>query len=236
MAELAVFAIITLSVGMQAVAGFGSALIAMALLTPLFGLAVATPLFAAIAVVANLVLAWRYRHDLSWRAVWRIVLGSLVGIPIGVALVEVVDPQIMMVALGLVILAYVAHQVWTPDAPMLRSPAWGVLVGVLGGALGGAFNTGGPPSVMYGTNQRWSPAQFKGNLQAIFISGTLAVLLAHVLAGNITAQVVHLWVYGVAGAVLGVLAGSALDHYIDAERFRWIVLVMLFVLGLSLVF
>ena len=48
-------------------------------------------------------------------------------------------------------------------ATLLRST-----FGFFAGILGGAYNTNGPPVVIYGSLRKWSPATFRATLQGYF--------------------------------------------------------------------
>jgi len=64
----------------QSLSGFGSALVAMAVLPGLLGLRTAIPLVAMIAMSVEATLLLRYRSALNLRAVWRLAVASLIGI------------------------------------------------------------------------------------------------------------------------------------------------------------
>ena len=118
--------------------------------------------------------------------------------------------------------------------PIHKSWAYGV--GFVAGMLGGAYNTAGPPVIIYGNCRRWRPAEFKGNLQGFFVLNSTLVVIGHAVAQNLTPQVwqIYLWVLPAIG--LGLVAGLSLDQYLSPERFRKIVLWLLVLLGLRLIF
>ena len=101
--------------------------------------------------------------------------------------------------------------------------------------LGGAYNTSGPPVVMYGDAQGWPPAEFKSNLQGFFFVTSLFVIAGHALSGNLTREVwiSYLWVLPAIG--LGILLGTLLDGRINPALFRKLVLVLLVVMGARMV-
>ena len=52
--------------------------------------------------------------------------------------------------------------------PKVVAPKWTYVSGFLSGLLIGAYNTGGPPVVVYADCRRWNSNQFKSNLQGFF--------------------------------------------------------------------
>ena len=69
---------------------------------------------------------------------------------------------------------------WLPKIGTVR---WhrslaGVPCGLAGGMLSGAFNTGGPPTVAFLSNQQISYYQYAAGLQLVFVSTGLMRLLS----------------------------------------------------------
>ena len=233
--DIQVLAVAFAAAFMQGLVGFGSAMVAMAVLPGLIGLGVATPLVAVSVLPSDTIILLRYRRHLSLRAVSGLIVGMLAGIPIGLFALRHFPAKVLLPALGVVIAAYalLALVEWRP--PELPNPRWGLLFGSLSGVLGGAYNVSGPPVVIYGNCRRWLPPEFKGNLQLFFLIGDLLVSLSHGVAGNLTPAVWDRLVLVLPVSVLGVLAGMLLDRFIHPALFRRLVLVALVVLGLRLV-
>lgn len=218
----------------QSASGFGLALVSMPLLTQLLGIQVATPLVALIGITAEVVLVIHYRQDLEIRSLWRLIIASLAGVPLGVIALGRVEEDIVLAVLGLVLVGYSLYALLNFRLPELVHNGWAYGLGFLAGVLGGAYNISGPPVVIYGHCRRWPPAQFKGNMQGYFAVVSSFVLLGHALDGNLTLLVWRNFIWSLVGIVLGIALGVRLDRYIDQSRFRRIVLVLLSVLGLRL--
>jgi uncharacterized membrane protein YfcA len=219
-----------------AVTGFGHALLAMPLLAPVIGLETASPMMALVSLSLEAIMLLRYRQQFNFPAVWRLVAGSLVAIPIGMALLHVLDKRVMLTALGVVAAGYGAYSLFRFPLPEIRRPAWGFGFGFISGLLSGAYNTGGPPVVIYGTMSGWQPINFKSNLQSMFILNSLLIVGAHLLQGHMTQAVGTDYLAAMPGALLGLWIGWRLDKRVAPERFRQLVLVMLIALGLRLIF
>lgn len=218
----------------QSASGFGLALVSMPLLTALLGIQIATPLVALIGITAEAVLVLYYRDDLEIRSLWRLIVASLAGVPLGVVALGRVDEDIVMAVLGLVLVGYSLYALLNLRLPELAHNGWAYGLGFLAGVLGGAYNISGPPVVIYGHCRRWPAAQFKGNMQGYFVVVSLFVLAGHALDGNLTPLVWRNFMWALIGIVLGIVLGVRLDRYINQALFRRIVLVLLIVLGLRL--
>jgi hypothetical protein len=224
-------AVIFLAVLTQSLAGFGSALIAMGALPGLLGIRLASPLVALVTTLLEAALLAYYHQSLNLRAVWRVALASVLGVPLGVILLTRVEERLALLALGLVIVGYAVYALLNLRLPALDGPLWASAVGLLAGVLGGAFNTSGPPVIIYGNCRGWSPAEFKGNLQGFFLVNSLVVLASHALAGNLSAAAWEYFLLSLPAMAVGLWAGLRLDRRLDPAAFRKLVLGLLVVLG-----
>lgn len=235
MLPLLVSLIVALATFTQAVTGFGLALVSMPLLVSLIGIQLAAPLVALVGIASQLILMVRYRQRVAWRAIIGLAVGSIIGIPLGVLALRTIDEQIVTLLLGVVILGYVAYSVAVSAPPRITGRGWELLFGLAGGLLTGAYNSGGPPLVIYGSSQRWPPLVFKGNIQALLVVHSVTVITAHAVNGGYTAQVFALFAVALPALLIGTLAGFLLDRYINARVFHRLILALLVILGLRLI-
>lgn len=227
--------VIFLAVFTQTVAGFGSGLVAMALLPEMIGLRIASPVVALMGVTLELVLLIRHREAISPAAVWRLIVGALVGIPLGILLLRNVDEKIGLGVLGSVILAYALYALGNFHVPHFAA-RWAYPFGFIAGLFGGAYNTSGPAVVIFGNSQHWQPSEFKGNLQGFFVLNSALTALLHALSGNLTSVVLRDYALALPAIGIGLAAGFALERWLSPARFRQIVLVLLVPLGLRMIF
>lgn len=230
-----VMLIVFFAIFVQAASGFGLALVSMPLLVGLIGIGTATPLVALVGITAELFLLRRYWHALNFTAVKRLSLASIIGIPLGVYVLREVDGRLVTTVLGIVIAGYALYALFAPRLPALQQPGWAYGFGFLGGVLSGAYNTSGPPVIIFGTCRRWDPAAFKGNLQAYFLLNSLFTLTAHLISGNFTAVVWQNFLWTLPGIGLGLFLGGWVDGRINPIQFRKGVLVLLVLLGIRLI-
>lgn len=219
----------------QSISGFGVALVAMAFLPGLLGIQVAAPLVALVALTLEAVLLLRYRLSLNLRAVWPMVMASFIGIPIGVWGLKGLDEDLVLAFLGIVIAGYALYALFQFRLPELRHPLWAYGAGFLAGVLGGAYNTSGPPVVVYGDCKGWGPTEFKANLQGFFLLSDLFVVLNHAVGSNFTAEVWVFYLWCLPAIAAGIFSGLIIGRRLDSAVFRKVVLVLLVVLGLRLV-
>jgi len=228
--------IIAVATSVRAVFGFGDALVAMPLLTLSIGLRTAAPLMALVSgTIAIIILSttWRSVHVQS---AWRLVISAICGVPIGIYFLQGSYERPMTAILGCVILLFAAYNLWTPKRMVLHTDRWAFVFGFASGILGGAYNTNGPPAVIYGTLRRWTPDQFRATLQGFFITSGGTILVAHGAAGLWTRTVLVSYAASLPIVVATVLIGSRFAKRFESDRFRRYIYVLLLLLGLHLLF
>lgn len=225
---------IALAIFTQSFSGFGFALVSMPIITPMLGLKVSAPLVALLGGTAEIVLIAYFRESLTFQEMGRLIIASLVGAIVGVSALRFVPERILLPVLGVILVGYVLYNWLHFKLSEMRSPWWAYLLGGLSGMLGGAYNTSGPPIIIYGHARRWSPNRFKGNLQGFFFINNIFVLVGHAINGNFTPHVWQSYLYSLPALVLGIAGGLLLGKKVSSERFRQVILAMLFLLGLRL--
>jgi uncharacterized protein len=229
-----IFLVVFLGCFTQSLTGFGVALVMMAVLPSLVGLKVATPLVALTAIVLEALMLIRYRAALQFRSILGLLVSSLVAIPVGVFYFRRLDEGIALSILGFVLTAYALYALIGFRLPALSHPTWAWGFGLAGGLLGGAYNTSGPPVVVYGNCRRWSPQEFKSNLSGYFLVNSVIVVSTHWLGGNFTPDVTSHFLLALPALFLGFLLGQGMDRWLNPELFRKTVLVLLVILGVRL--
>lgn len=207
----------------------------MPLLVLILPIQVAAPLVALVGGLAEFLLLLKYREAFNLQAVSILIAASIVGIPVGVYFLSWVDAGVVTAVLGLIVIAYALYALIGFKPPELANRGWAVLFGFIGGILGGAYNTSGPPVIVYGSCRRWPPAEFKSNLQGFFLVVGITVIFTHFFSGNFTPIVWYNFFIAVPAILLALFVGFRLDKYIDPLRFRKIVLITLVFLGIGLI-
>lgn len=229
-----VFFIVLAGCFTQSLTGFGVALVTMAMLSPVLGLQVATPLVALVAIALEFLMLIRYRASLRFKSISGLLLSSLIAIPAGVLYFRRLDEEVALFLLGLVIALYALYALTGFHLPELKHPAWAWLFGLFSGLLGGAYNTSGPPVIVYGNCRRWSPQEFKSNLSGFFLAGSSVVVSTHWTGGNLTSDVWFYFLISLPALLIGFLLGQGMDKWLNPETFGQIVLILLVLLGVRL--
>lgn len=210
----------------------------MAILPAFLDVHRAVPVVSGLAFVACAIVLLRWWRHLEWREAAPVLVGEAIGSPLGVLGLVSLDPRWVKAALGALLLLYGVRALVTGGGagPLGRArigPGWGILAGLVGGVLGSAFNTGGPPLIVYATARGWSPGTFRANLQLFFLFNTaiqLAMLRAH---GLFTLEVLRVEAVALPALVLGLWLGTRFGRRLDPHRFRRLVFGLLVAFGLA---
>ncbi|MGQ9571794.1 MAG: sulfite exporter TauE/SafE family protein [Dehalococcoidia bacterium] len=217
-----------LAAGTQSLTGFGFALVMAPLLSLIWDvkLAVATSVF--LGIVVNVPLTLEVRRRIRLRKVVPLLLGSILGIPAGVVILDRTDPEALKILVATVVIAASLLLYFAPRVKLgghgLAPP---LLVGVLSGTLGSSTSMGGPPAVLYLLGHEREIEDFRSTLLAFFLPSGLLTLAGLAIAGRVTPEVL-----GASGAALpalgaGLLAGLWLRLRVQAEVFRALVVAVL---------
>jgi hypothetical protein len=168
----------------RSVFGFGHSLIAMPLLAmTTIGMKTATPLVALIALLLSLTIFYKDWRIIDFKATWRLLLSSLPGIPLGLVLLKGPYEDGGKIILALVIMGFSLYNLLRPKLYLLKSEWTAYPFGFVSGILGGAYNSNGPPIVIYGALRRWPPERFRANLQGYFFPSTVVIIFSHAMGG-----------------------------------------------------
>ncbi len=207
----------------------------MPILTLLIGPQQAAPLVAFLGPTTSTVILLKQWQDVDVKSVWRLILSSLLGIPLGILLVRQMPAGIVNAAMGALLLLFGWYNLVTPRLPTLEGMGWAYGFGFVAGILGGAYNTNGPPVIFYSALRRWSPDRFRATLQGYFFPTGLLILISHGLAGSLTGTVLRFYGYSLPFILLAVFAGGWLSHRIPRESFTRLVYGFLILIGAYLV-
>lgn len=124
------------------VAGFSFGIVASSIWLQAFPPATVVTLVIIIPLIMNLVLLPVFMNGFAWRRVMPFVLGSTFGVPLGALVLATVDPVIIRLAIGGVLVAYALFMLRMPRLPVVQlpsgaAPAADTGIGFVGGLMSG---------------------------------------------------------------------------------------------------
>lgn len=217
-------------------AGFGTALFALGwwlqVMTPVEAVSI-TLAMSVISGIQGVVLVWR---SIDWVRLARFILPALVGVPLGVQILSLIDPEPLKIVVAGFLILYGGFFTFRKDLPNLtrRTPKTDMTVGFLGGFLGGAAGLSGALPTMWCSLRSWTKSQQRAVMQPfnVTILGLSLVILA--FRGAYTgATLVSI---GIALPVTMIAAqiGITVFKRLEDDQFRKLLILMLFVSGMVL--
>ena len=236
--EFTLFLVATFLAALVAgLAGFAFGLVGAAI-----WLHILTPLQTASLIIAfGLVVqgwsVWSLRHALRWSRLWPFLLGAVLGVPLGVAILGALDPARLRAGIGVFLVAYAAYALARPAVSFKGGGAPAdASVGFLNGVLGGATGFAGVLTTIWCALRGWPKDEQRAVFQPVGVA-IFAMSAAWLGAkGAASAEVIRLFVIGLPVLLAGTWLGLKLYGRVGEAGFRKIVLVLLLISGGTLLF
>ncbi|HKM62580.1 MAG TPA: sulfite exporter TauE/SafE family protein [Acidisphaera sp.] len=217
--------------------GFGTAITSIGPWLYVLPPTVTSSLVVVCSVVAQLQTLPRIWRFIEARRVMPFILAGIAGVPCGTVLLAHLDPRVLKIAIGALLLAFSAYMLL--PKPHARV-AWGgraadAAVGFGGGVLGAVAGLSGPLPTVWVTLRGWSKTESRGVFQAYNLTILSVALVTHALSGLLTWQVGIAVAIALPGTIGGAWLGARAYGRLDDRRFRNLVLVLLCASGLSLI-
>ena len=220
-------AVFVLASAAQAVTGFGSALVAVPLLSLLVGPVPAVVATTAISLAMTAMAVRRERHHIDRTAVIRLSWAGLFGLPLGLAALMLLGDDLLTLLVAAVLLTMVGLLALKVRLPSGRGPQW--VAGVASGALLTSTGMNGPPLVIVIDAMEVTPRQFRATLQGVFLVQGMLAVLGFVIIGAFDGTAAVMVAGGVLGIPLGWRLGDRLFRAIPAKTFRRVIFIGLVV-------
>ncbi len=214
--------------------GFGDAMVGMPLLVMAIPLDTATPLVGLMGITASATILIRHWRDVHVKSVWPLIVYTLIGIPIGILLLKGLYENVMKAALALVIIAFSLYKLLRPRLFTLANDRLAFIFGLASGILGGAYNTNGPPVVIYGTLRQWNPEKFRATLQGYFLPTGSLIAAGHCIGGFWTRTVLLNYALSLPAILAAIFLGARLNRMIPKAKFDNYIYMFLIILGACL--
>ncbi len=219
----------------QGVTGFGSALVAIPLLTLFIDIKEAVPLCMITNLIITTYLAIQLRKHFDRKKILPLCVGAIPGILIGATVLKAVPSQTIRILLGTLLIAYSLYSLFFTIKPRSLHKAWGYIAGFGSGAIGAAFSAGGPPTIIYSTMNNWSKNEIKATLTAFFCFNSYLGASAHAISGITTLAVLKYFLISSPFVLLGTALGSYCYRFFRKESYLKVVFSFLVLMGIMMI-
>ncbi len=219
----------------QGLTGFGSVLLSLPLLVLFLDIKTAIPVTALLGAVLSLSLLIQLRHHVDWGKIYPLCLGAIAGAPVGVWLLNRIDPQWIHWVIGAVLIIHALYSLLFHPTVHVMNTGWAYLSGFMSGCLGGAISASGPPVIVYTSIQPWSKDQIKVTLQGFFVISGIVIVAFQAIGGLVTGTVLGYFFVSLPLLFIGTWAGSLLYGRLKEESYRQALLLLMAALGLFMI-
>jgi uncharacterized membrane protein YfcA len=164
------------------------------------------------------------------------VLGTVIGIPIGVSILAYVNPAYVRSGVGVLLVIYSIYSLARPVfAPMKIGTGADIALGISNGMLGGLTGLGGIISTISCQWRGWSRDAQRAVFQPVLFAAFVTISISQLIAGSYTVETLRLYGIGLPFMVFGIWIGFKVYGTINDETFRKTVLILVLLAGVSLI-
>jgi uncharacterized protein len=226
--------ILLLAYWVRGVAGFGSGLIAVPLLSLLWPITVVVPLVVALDYLGSASQGVKNVERVAWREQLWLIPFMVVGVLAGLWVLRVMSTGVLARILGGFVIVYSIYQM-LPLPELRGSRVAASYCGFLGGLVGTLFGTGGPFYVIYLSLRGLDRLAFRATFAMNFLIDGGVRLVAFAAAGLFGGQTLGYLLAAVPIAGLGLYVGGRIQTGLSPRAFTIVIRVLLLTSGLALV-
>ena len=216
----------------QAVTGFGGGIVLMQFLpyfvpmnvAPAIGEGTTTPLPWAIAM--------NYRKHIRWRLVFLPICCYLLWSTLAIWISTRVDLGRLKLVFGILMIVLSIYFMFVSKKVKVSGNLLTAIVcSSASGLLSGLFGMGGPTMAIYYLAVTKSKEEYLGTMNMVFAFAMIYQLVARIVAGILTLDLLPVLAVGIVGILVGQFIGKKIVDRIDGEKLKKIVYVFLAISG-----
>ncbi len=173
----------------------------------------------------SLVLLRTWRH-IDLKVSRGLILGGLAGAPIGVFVLNVAEPGLLRIIIGVVIVALGMLSLRENPLPIVTFPGSGLFYGFVTCLAVTAISIGGPLGGVYAIAQRWPTQTIRAAMAGMFVSSSGMAVVLYAFTGLYDRDTLINLGMLVPGLLLGVGIASLLVGRLNDKAFRYVVIVL----------
>jgi len=221
----------------QGLSGFAFGMVSMSIWVWVLPPNVAAALAILGALVGQLVGTFTVRRGFEWPRLLPFLVGGLVGIPLGVLVLRVLDPILFRACLGAVLLTVCPLMLMAGRLPGTQGVGRGadVLIGVIGGIMSTLGGFAGTVPALWCTLRGWDKAVQRAIIQNFSLAILAVSAVVYLASGMLPVQSLSLLAVVLPAMLIPGVLGARVYVGISEPSFRRIVLGLLILSGLVLI-
>lgn len=229
--------VIVLASATQALTGFGFPLVAVPFFILIFDPKWAVALSMVLSLFSLGALLYTIRHETDWQIVKQILLGALLGVPLGVYVFSIIDIIFLklFVSITVVLMCIITLKNYVLPISDKNRTLWFNLGGSLSGFLTATIGMPGPPIILILTNFDIEKNVYRATVVAYFFLIYCFTLPLMFFSGVISREIFKIILYLIPFPIIGMFLGKILFNLVPNELFKKVVIgLLLTVAGYSI--
>jgi uncharacterized membrane protein YfcA len=218
--------------------GVGTPLLTVPMMALVLPPQMAIAIMAIPVVIANL---WQFSQTERSISVvnrfWPTFVAIVIGTWIGVKILSIIDEKYLLILVGVAVIAFAILQGSSYRLHLTErgvKPA-GLLFGGAAGVIGGVSSFFGPMMIIYLISIRGlSKSQFVSTISFLYLSAVIPWAIALYLFGILDQSLLLYSAFACIPVTIGILIGQKIRIYISEARFKYLIIGILIVSGVSM--
>ena len=212
---------------LQAITGFGLVIVAAPLLMFFYDPKIVVPVMLLLACSGNTVQAYLMRKKANLPLIGHLVIGVLLGIPIGFFVFDYVSSDTLKVWISTVVfLSLLIMQISHRHIPESRRNT--IITGMCSGFSSMTTGMAGPPFLIYLAYTKMSAEAFRATCFVFFLCCNSVSLIGYLIGGHPLTDAFHEFTYLLPALAAGLSLGHALARFIPTSLLRRLIFFVLY--------
>ena len=191
------------------------------------------PIILALEVVISIFMVPYIWNKIDWRFVFKILLGIIIGSPIGLYLLKYLNPQITHLSVCLLVIFFSILLMREFSNQKINNNYGKFFTGIISGTLNGLTTLGGMPVALFLLITSIQPAVIRGSLAALFFLTDIYAFLLSFFSGIVDMTTIYRVIPLIVILPLGVFIGNKFFVKSKEETYRKVVFYFLIIISIT---
>lgn len=217
---------------LQSSTGFGFSIMATPFLLMLFLPQEAIQINIILSLIISLSLIFKIRNDIDFTLLKRFILGSMVGVPLGVFIFISMNMAALKLGLGVLLLVLTLLLIGNVKVKSTRERDY--IVGGISGVLTTSIGMPGPPLLLYFTGTDTEKGKLRATTLAFYLFIYFISLLAQIIFTGTNKIIWQSSLYAIPIVFVGLFIGQIIFKWLNQQIFRIFTYILLICTGIFL--
>ena len=190
------------------------------------------PIILALEVMISIFMAPYVWKKIDWNFVFKIIIGSLLGVPIGLYLLKHLNPQVVHLFACLLIIFFSILLIKGFSNQKINNTYGKFFTGIISGTMNGLSTLGGLPVTLFLLITSIQPAIIRGSLAALFFLTDIYAFLLSAFSGIIDMTTIYRIIPLIIILPLGVFIGDKFFVKSKESTYRKVVIYFLMIISI----